>query len=211
MKSKMDKVTAYITRQKATGADELLVFQPANVGVQVPAGTVEPGESFDDAVVRETHEETGLADLPPARLLGSVLEPLTDQRALLEDVTLLRGPGVEADPGFRLPRAYWLRVSDRVDGYAEVVVESYNHHVKPPVLLQRFSGWVPVDLLATHMERHFYHFALTGPTPDRWEVEDNGERYECYWVSLMPMPVIEHYFGLWRDGFYAKVMAVINR
>ena len=52
------KVVAYITRQ-----DELLVFTHRDfpkAGVQVPAGTVEEGETLDAAVLREVHEETGL-------------------------------------------------------------------------------------------------------------------------------------------------------
>ena len=53
------KVLAYITR-----GDELLVFTHRDfpeAGVQVPAGTVEAGETLDAAVLREVHEETGLA------------------------------------------------------------------------------------------------------------------------------------------------------
>ena len=56
------KVVAYITR-----GDELLVFTHRDfpeAGVQVPAGTVEAGETLDAAVLREVHEETGL--LPTA-------------------------------------------------------------------------------------------------------------------------------------------------
>lgn len=57
----IQKVLAYITRR-----DELLVFTHRDfpeAGVQVPAGTVEEGETLDAAVLREVHEETGL---PPA-------------------------------------------------------------------------------------------------------------------------------------------------
>jgi len=59
----IQKVLAYITR-----GDELLVFTHRDfpeAGVQVPAGTVEEGETLDSAVLREVHEETGL---PPAAL-----------------------------------------------------------------------------------------------------------------------------------------------
>ncbi len=61
MANPVKKVVAYITRE-----DELLVFTHRDfpeAGVQVPAGTVEEGETLDAAVLREVHEETGL---PPA-------------------------------------------------------------------------------------------------------------------------------------------------
>lgn len=61
MAEPVKKVIAYVTR-----GDELLVFTHRDfpkAGVQVPAGTVESGESLDAAVLREVYEETGL---PPA-------------------------------------------------------------------------------------------------------------------------------------------------
>lgn len=62
------KVHAYITR----GTD-LLVFRhtafPA-AGIQVPGGTVEPGEALDAAVLREAWEETGLEGLAIRAHLG---------------------------------------------------------------------------------------------------------------------------------------------
>ncbi len=51
------KVYAYITRNRS----ELLAFEgPEHDGLQVPKGTVEPGELLDDALGREVREESGL-------------------------------------------------------------------------------------------------------------------------------------------------------
>jgi 8-oxo-dGTP pyrophosphatase MutT (NUDIX family) len=57
----VDKVYAYITH-----GERLLVFrQPASpaAGIQIPGGTMEPGETPQTAVLREAYEETGLNDL----------------------------------------------------------------------------------------------------------------------------------------------------
>jgi 8-oxo-dGTP pyrophosphatase MutT (NUDIX family) len=62
------KVFAYVTSR-----DRLLVFRhplEPSAGVQVPAGTVEPGEEPGAAVLREAWEETGLAGLRLAGFLG---------------------------------------------------------------------------------------------------------------------------------------------
>jgi len=59
------KVVAYVTRQQ-DGRQRLLVFTHRDypeAGVQVPAGTVEPGEAVEAALVREIREETGLTEL----------------------------------------------------------------------------------------------------------------------------------------------------
>ena len=63
----VEKVVAYVTRDKY-----LLVFRHVDfdAGIQAPAGTLEPGESPDDGVLREAQEETGLDGLAVRRFLG---------------------------------------------------------------------------------------------------------------------------------------------
>lgn len=63
------KAYAYITRHNR----ELLVFtQPAEPesGLQIPGGTVSSGETFEEAVIREATEETGLPGLRIVEFLG---------------------------------------------------------------------------------------------------------------------------------------------
>jgi 8-oxo-dGTP pyrophosphatase MutT (NUDIX family) len=67
-----------VTREHPrTGADELLVFdvveEPEFTGV-VPGGGIEPGETVEDAVVREVREETGL-EVRLIRELGELEQP----------------------------------------------------------------------------------------------------------------------------------------
>lgn len=69
-KRRREKVVCYIVRE-----GHLVTFTHLDVplsegGVQVPAGTIEPGESPQDAALREATEETGLTDLRVIRRLG---------------------------------------------------------------------------------------------------------------------------------------------
>ncbi|NKB67490.1 MAG: NUDIX domain-containing protein [Candidatus Latescibacteria bacterium] len=199
MTAVIEKVTGYVTRNSDSGAPELLVFQPVDVGVQVPAGTVEPGEDIDAAALREVMEETGLTGLRPVRFLGSIEVPLTDEsRAPLQDTVIRHSPGLEYGIGIYVPRAYWLRVVDRLDDYAKVEVPGHN-------------GWLRAAALADRMDRYFYHFEATGPTPQRWQIQDEGHPpWECFWVPLSPRPELDHEPQAWKDEYYDKLLASIG-
>ena len=69
------KVVAYITWGNA-----LLVFSHPDfpeAGIQVPAGTVEPGEMLAAAALREAFEETGLTRLTLVAPLGEHVRDVT--------------------------------------------------------------------------------------------------------------------------------------
>jgi 8-oxo-dGTP pyrophosphatase MutT (NUDIX family) len=72
------KVFAYITH-----GHRLLVFRHADfpqAGIQVPAGTVQPNEPPDEAVLREVYEETGLSDFNEVYFLGEQMRDMRDFR-----------------------------------------------------------------------------------------------------------------------------------
>ena len=70
------KVYAYITCN-----GQLLVFRHIDfpeAGIQVPGGTVEPGEGVLSAVYREVYEETELQQITLVEKLGVVVRDLAD-------------------------------------------------------------------------------------------------------------------------------------
>ena len=78
------KVMACVMRRTA-GRRESLVFEHRDApeaGVQVPAGTVEPGEDFEAAARRELAEEAGLGptDVRLVRRLADAYEASYDQQ-----------------------------------------------------------------------------------------------------------------------------------
>ncbi len=73
------KVTALITRPGPTGP-EVIVFDHPISGYQLPAGTVEDGETFAAAVLREGWEETGALGLELVRELAAFQDYRNEER-----------------------------------------------------------------------------------------------------------------------------------
>ena len=102
------KACAYITR----GGSELLVFEgPGHEGLQIPKGTIEPGERPRSAVFREVREESGLATLSSVEKVAT-------------DVWTRR----ESPPKAYVRHFYHARVHEPRDEWTHVVRDGGDEH-----------------------------------------------------------------------------------
>jgi 8-oxo-dGTP pyrophosphatase MutT (NUDIX family) len=115
-------VLAYVTRER-NGRKELLVFDhpDADGGTQVPAGRVDPGETLEQGLLRELHEESGLEHVEVVRELP------------------ILGDWVDASP--YEDRAFELRLrGEAPDAWQHVV-----HGTGEDLGMVFRYRWVPVD------------------------------------------------------------------
>jgi 8-oxo-dGTP pyrophosphatase MutT (NUDIX family) len=112
-----------------TGADQLLVFDLADeptFSAVVPGGRLEPGETADEAAVRELREETGL------------------------EVEIVRELGVQKQPSWRIPglrdENHFLHAKT-----AALTPEAWDHEVEGDVFHCR---WVPLTTETTVYGKH---------------------------------------------------------
>lgn len=202
----LHKVTALITRDTPRGRD-LLVFLRRDDGMtQLPAGTVEDGEAPDDAILRETAEETGLTAVRVICKLGTFSQPLDpDARLALDTHLLCSAPG-ESSGAFSIRRGLLVHVQETATDWSRVSYREYDYDPVEEKMTTAWeeSGWVPTRILTDHSERHFYHLTPTEPTPERWTIidgDDNGRVLELYWTPLDGAPVIVPSQRWWVENY----------
>ena len=203
----LGKVTAFVTRTTGTDRHELLVFRHPHAGVQLPAGTAEPGESAITAVLREVQEETGVM-ATEATLLTTTITALNDgQRAILDKATVCTGPGNDAEPlGIALRRGLPCRVVANVGQHAEIVFEELTDS-QPPEVIRRFSGWVPRQVLASKLQRSFFQIRSREGSADQWNwFAEDRYSFQCYWVPLSPKPMLVKAQQVWVDDCYPDLL-----
>jgi 8-oxo-dGTP pyrophosphatase MutT (NUDIX family) len=210
------KVTAFVTRGRGREA-ELLVFRHGISGVQVPAGTVEQGESFEAAVVRETMEETGLTgDLLPTRLGQRTYSLPQNQAVLRRQVALRVAPADDAHQLTNWPLAPGvpLRVLDRAEGYVRVAFELRDLEDDPETgtVYVRVEGWLPEDAVGSAGQvREFFHIAFDGSTSRTWDVWAEGRyTFHLYWEPLMPRPALVRGQDEWLNEFYDDLLRLVG-
>ena len=199
MQRLVEKVTAFVVRRSGEGFD-LLLFEHPHAGIQIPAGTVEIGETPDRAVLRETAEESGLTELAACHYLGhadDVLPP--DRRVMAEQTRVYARPDTTSFDWARLPRGLQVRLERQAPGFAQVTYEELDDLVAPRYASYRITGWVPDGVLADRRRRHFYRLDFAGSTPDRWTVETDHHRFTLFWAPLSVLPAIVYPQNTWLD------------
>jgi 8-oxo-dGTP pyrophosphatase MutT (NUDIX family) len=172
--TKAEKVAIFVVR-----ADELLVFHHERSGIQVPAGTVEPGEDPQSAAVRELWEESGLGglDLEP---LGHLEERLdVDGWGFVGIRTRLDADGEWVEPG-------WVRLLDRHGGQALIDAGEFDADIEPPRMLTSRRGWIGAGHLLGSWRRHFYAAPAPDRTPEAWSVwadDGGGSEFRFFWMK----------------------------
>lgn len=200
----IEKVTAFVVRQTGSGR-ELLLFHHPSAGVQLPAGTVEPGESPLAAVLREVAEETGLPAAGPVQYLGA-----TDQLCPEDEAWVGRGTKVLSRPEATssdwayLRRGIKVAVLRQAAGFSQIHYQEHDNLSAPQYLSFAITGWVPDNTLTHSLKRHFFLLEHNTPTPQRWPITADNHTFTLFWAALSHLPPLispqDQWVTTWLTG-----------
>ncbi len=210
----LDKVTAFIVRQR-NAQRELLVFAHPIAGVQVPAGTVEEGEMFEDAAIREAQEETGLEDVQIVKELAQSSYSLQNNSyAFLRATPLFREPALTAEQidigygdGSMFRRGMIVSLERSEGNWSEIRHEEFDLNAEPPQLQFSVHGWVPSHSITAQESRRFFLLTIAQETPASWDQLAEGRYlFHLYWVPLVPCPQLMPPQDEWLDLVYEQLL-----
>jgi 8-oxo-dGTP pyrophosphatase MutT (NUDIX family) len=195
----VEKVTAFITRPSADGRD-LLLFEHPTAGIQIPAGTVEPGETPAAAILREAREESGLEGLSIRRYLGSRNETLPPGARVIYQPTKVSACPEEASSDWAyLQRGLQVSVNRREMGFTQVTYIENDREPDPGFISLQITGWVPDATLAAVRQRHFFLLDYAGESGDQWAVYTDRHIFKPFWAPLDDLPEIIPPQDSWLD------------
>jgi 8-oxo-dGTP pyrophosphatase MutT (NUDIX family) len=198
MNAGIEKVTAFVTRV-VNGRRELLLFEHPYAGIQIPAGTVEPGEAPEAAAICETHEETGLRDVAIDQYLDvrEVVLPDT-QRMIIAPTGVYARPDRMSFNWIQLGRGLTVTVERQSGDFTQISYQEWNRQAEPAYISYQITGWVPSVVLTRVHRRHFFTLTTTDATPERWQhTAEQVLRFTLFWAPLQALPPLHSSQAAW--------------
>ena len=199
MPASIGKVTGIVSRQGIAGP-ELLLLEHPYFGNQFPAGTMEEGESPEDAVLREVAEETGLTGVAIAEYMGYAEEHPPPGTAIIGEWThAYARPDPTSFDWAYLRRGIQVAISRRAGGFSQVTYVEHDREPDPEYVTMQITGWVPDDVLVTRQLRHCFHLTHGGHTEERWRVFSDNHVFTVFWAPIGDLPDIIHFQVRWLE------------
>jgi 8-oxo-dGTP pyrophosphatase MutT (NUDIX family) len=187
-----EKVTVFVMGQR-DGVDELLLLYHPHAGIQLPAGTMEDGESAMDAALREGEEETGLQGLVWGELLGKERVELASDKGFMAFSTpvMIRPDGATRSyVAGMLRRGIFVDVLRAEGEFLQVRYAEFDRFPDPQYVTFELVGWVPATAVTGTLVRNFVRLVAPDATPPSWTTVDDEHHFTLRWHALDALPAL---------------------
>ena len=184
------KVTAFVLRQRA-GVDELLLLYHPHAGIQLPAGTMEEGESPTAAAMREATEETGLDNLVWGGLLAEERDELPATQGIMAHSTpvyIRPEATIHARATATLRNGITVEVMRAAGDFLQVRYAETDRYPDPQYMSFELVGWVPAHTVARARVRYFAWLSAPADTPSHWTHVDEQHHFTLRWHPVDALP-----------------------
>lgn len=184
----VEKVTAFVMGQRA-GVDELLFLYHPHAGIQLPAGTVETGESAMVAALREAEEETGLKELVWGGLLGEEREELPLEQGVIALTTpVYTRPDETSLAMGAIRRGFLVEVKRAQDDFLQIRYFETDRYPDATYMSFELLGWIPANALSGVRIRYFAWMTPPNDTPSSWTNYEDFHTFTLRWHRLDALP-----------------------
>ena len=207
MSNTVEKVTAFVTRER-NGAKELLLFKHPTAGIQLPAGTVEDGETPDTAVIREVLEETALRNVKIEQSLGCIENELEENERIVAKTTrVYTNPSLNSNfYKEKLTRGLTVIHDATYNGFMHVSYVEYECVAHPTRIRCNIRGWVPSEYLSARKTGYFFRLTAFEETAEEWEVKaDQDYIFTMFWAPISTLPPLVSPQNKWLDDVYKEI------
>lgn len=207
MSSTVEKVTAFVTRER-NGARELLLFRHPTAGIQIPAGTVEDGETPEAAVIREVYEETALRGVKIEQSLGCIENELDENERIVAKTTQVYTNPSPSSNVYKdeLIRGLTVNYNSSHTDFTHVSYVEYDSAPVPTRIRRNIAGWVPSEKLSPRKTRYFFRLTALEETAEEWEVKgDQGYIFTLFWAPISATPPLVPPQNRWLESVYDEI------
>ena len=197
MENVLGKVTCFITREHCNKR-ELLFIQHPSAGIQIPAGTVEKNENYQQAALREAIEETGLKDFASCKQIGTKEQKLAGQYVTFDKAKIYAKPNLVSFQWAEIRRGILVSHERAYQDFIQISYKEGDKFPEPNFISYQITGWTKEINLASRISRKFYHLQSASQA-DEWEVDTDGQRFKLFWRPLDNLPQVVAPQNEWLD------------
>lgn len=208
MDNVIGKVTCFITRKKEDKL-ELLLIQHPSAGIQIPAGTVEIHEDYDQAATREAIEETGIKEFVSCNLIGSQEQYLEGKYIIYDEAKIYSKPHTSSFQWAEIRRGITVLHERNHGEFVQISYVEGDKYPDPEYITYQITGWVEESKLVSKVKRQFYHLQSNSQFDER-EIETDNQKFKLFWSPLNNLPQIVSPQNEWLEYLFKEMNISFN-